>query len=258
MDEFTLPSSRRWTLATLGAAAAVLLVAIATALAMQQWRYHRDLVDHSESLIHATDATLLDLVNAETGQRGYLLTGEDRYLEPYRRSLQSVRARVARLRDDGALDSIQQRRVDRLTPLVEVKLAEMEETIDVRRHRGAPSAVELVRTDRGQRTMDSIRTVLASIAGREAVRLQARIRSEGRWRTGVLVVLVVGSLAAIALIVFLNRGLVRYALEQASAVREMSLQTQDLEVLARELEAARQRLAADPRAANDDDTNPIR
>lgn len=235
------PSSyRRWTLATFGAAAAVLVVAAATLLAMQRWRHHRDLVNHSSALIRAADATLLDVTSAETGQRGYLITGDDEYLDPYRKALASVRARLARLRDDPDLDSIQRRRVAQLTPLVEVKLAEMEESIDVRRSRGPTAGAQVVRTDRGKRAMDSIRTVLASLTAREVMRLESRQRSEEQWREGALIVLVVGSLAAIFLVIVLNRGIVRYAVEQASAIREMSLQSQDLEALARELEMQRQ------------------
>src|SRR5579872_3289172 len=47
-------------------------------------------VTHTHDVIERANALLLKLVDAETGERGFLLTGEDPYLDPYRQALSSI------------------------------------------------------------------------------------------------------------------------------------------------------------------------
>lgn len=101
-----------------------------------------------------------DLLDAETGQRGYLLTGNLDYLKPY----QDARTRVGRnldlfQRQVAGVPELQARAAT-LRSLANDKLAELSTTLDVARHRGVAAALPIVRSNRGQVIMDRIRTEL--------------------------------------------------------------------------------------------------
>lgn len=108
-----------------------------------------------------------DLLNAETGQRGYLLTGEERYLEPYHRALQRLEAPLIRLREEMANDPEQLERLGRLEGLVRKKIQELEATVALRKEQGFEAAVQVVRTDQGKRLMDEILAELTELVRRE-------------------------------------------------------------------------------------------
>jgi hypothetical protein len=114
----------------LGIAALILLVIAGLSYAdwQQYGRASRDAA-RTGAILDAVDRLLAIMLDAETGQRGFLLTGEERYLEPYNRAIQVAASEVASLlgaSGDGA----------QLHMLVEQKLAELHDTIDLRRTQG--------------------------------------------------------------------------------------------------------------------------
>jgi PAS domain S-box-containing protein len=151
----------------------------------------REIVDASQSLISL-------LADAETGQRGFLLTGENRYLEPYDRAVRAIPNQLEKL--DG----------ERLKLLVREKLAELRDTIDVRKTRGMNAALDVVLTDKGKQAMDEIRSICADIQNREYAALVALTARSERHGQRSRLVSAVGSLALfvflIAAILSLNRA----------------------------------------------------
>lgn len=118
------------------------------------------LVAHSHKVKESL-ADLLSLVkDAETGQRGFVLTGEERYLEPYSNSIEEIDHKVQDLRDLTTGDSAQQRRIDRVQLLITGKLAELAQTISLRRLKGQRAALDEVLTDKGKNLMDEARRVM--------------------------------------------------------------------------------------------------
>ncbi|MBE7502849.1 MAG: CHASE3 domain-containing protein [Verrucomicrobiales bacterium] len=118
-----------WTLerkvhAGFGIALALLLLVDTVALLSVRrltWTVHWQV--HAYKVLDDLDELLSLLQDAETGQRGYLLTGETRYLEPYRESIVGIRQDFHELRALTADNPAHQRRLARLEPLVERKLA---------------------------------------------------------------------------------------------------------------------------------------
>ena len=108
---------------------------------------------------------LSTLKDAETGQRGFLITGEDRYLEPYNAALVQSDQILKAVRELTRDNPNQQRRLDALEPLVAGKVAELKETIDLRRDpiKGFEAARQAVLTDKGKGLMDGIRKVLGDM-----------------------------------------------------------------------------------------------
>src|SRR5687768_6072552 len=84
--------------ATVGPAAVALVLGVATYDVLARQRESRAAVALSRDVIDATERTLVLLMDSKTGQRGFLLTGEERYLEPYTAASAALRSNTALLR----------------------------------------------------------------------------------------------------------------------------------------------------------------
>ena len=94
------------------------------------------LVDHSRQVINQLERALSILKDAETGQRGYLLTGRDEYLEPFRKAESELEPTLARLRALTSNNGPQSELTAALGRLTAPKMEELRETIALRRERG--------------------------------------------------------------------------------------------------------------------------
>src|SRR5258708_1970015 len=117
-------------------------------------------VRHTHEVLNGLDEVLSGMKDAETGQRGYIITGEARYLEPYQGAREAVEQKKKYLRELTADNPIQQQRLTTLEPLANSKFAELQETIDLRRTKGFAPAEQMVLTDKGKNAMDSIRKLV--------------------------------------------------------------------------------------------------
>jgi PAS domain S-box-containing protein len=191
----------------------VIAMAIAAAIAVfsvRDWTtYARSSTEahRHDQIIELANALLSDLKDAETGQRGYLLTGKEEYLEPYRISANSINADLSALA--ALYTTSEQTQVDRTRALVQEKLLELRETINLRRTGGITAALSVVETDRGKRLMDEIRHEIRSLLQeQESSRERARDALENsatflRWLS------VLGSLTLVGLLLAAQIALAR-------------------------------------------------
>ncbi len=116
-------------------------------------------IEHAESVTRAVDDLMAVLVNAETGYRGYLLSGNPIFLEPYRGV--NANARTAMITLTGLVGDDVRRRDDlsRLAGLVEQRLYDMEGNLSRFDAGRREDAVANIRTANGKRIMDQIRLV---------------------------------------------------------------------------------------------------
>jgi len=224
-------------LASLGSAILVLVLGVLMYASVSRERESRARVEHSHLTIDRTRSVLSDLKDAETGQRGYLLTGDEKYLAPYTRALSTMTADTAAVRALAKGNPGVQRGMDALTPLVHAKLAELASTIALRRSGDVAGATALVETDRGKVSMDSIRSVLATMEASERQNLASRDATEERHAFVVTMVLVVGTLAAFLIAILLNGILTRYAESQTAAAVKLDRQNRQLDEQNTQLEA---------------------
>ncbi len=115
----------------------------------------------------------VDLLNAETGQRGFVITGKDEYLAPYLDAQRDFAPRLATVRLLEGRDDEQIRRIDSLADLGHRKFRELDETIALRRDRGLQAGIAAVDTDAGRKLMDEIRQVVNDVSAVEVNRLAA-------------------------------------------------------------------------------------
>jgi signal transduction histidine kinase len=167
------------------------------------------------------------LTDAESGQRGYLLTGESSYLQPYTEAVANVEAALDRVHDayGGSDDSPE---FQELRILTGKKLGELEDTLALFKRRGTSTAVNVVRTDVGKRTMDEIAKIVGRMQSAEARELSA---ATTQWQTDFRISHWVSALGVI-----LNVGLVLLATRlvygdmRRRAVQAISLRDQKQEL----------------------------
>jgi CheY-like chemotaxis protein len=174
-------------------------------LNIQTLRSNNQKVLHSHDVLIALDELLSTTQDAETGQRGYLLTGDSKYLEPYDRAVAAAASRIDRVASLTADNPAQRANVALLRPHIDAKLAELRETIDLRRSQGVAAALAVVTTDRGKVEMDAIRAQ-ADAMRQEEIRLrQIRLAEmDGAFRTALISGLLSGLLGAgLTVVVFI-------------------------------------------------------
>ncbi|HLM69150.1 MAG TPA: CHASE3 domain-containing protein, partial [Longimicrobium sp.] len=128
-------------LATYGSALLVLALCALTYQAVQRSRASTAAVTRTHEVIIRLETTLSDVRDAETGQRGFLLTGEERYLEPYRSGTQRFGRDLERLRELTSETPSQQRRIEVLRRVGAEKMAFMTELVRVRAESGMEPAL---------------------------------------------------------------------------------------------------------------------
>jgi len=145
-------------------AGAALLVALGVALSFWSFRQIRQAAEeraHTDVIIKSAGDLLSALKDAETGQRGYLLTGDEAFLEPYVAVRDSVRGHLEELRQ-LALSRAAHQHLDALAPLLDAKMAELSHVIELRRNQDTTAALAVVGGGAGKRLMDSIRVEMGA------------------------------------------------------------------------------------------------
>src|SRR5579863_7229486 len=152
-------SRQRWLkIATPGIAALVLISIVGVSYRQwEQFRHANADATQARDVKTSSDRVLFDLIDAETGQRGYLLTGENLYLAPYNKALRALPGDLAALKTLLETSPGGPQKFNELNLLVNKKLLELSQSIEIRRTQGPAPALAIVLSDRGKHTMDAIR-----------------------------------------------------------------------------------------------------
>ena len=140
------------------------------------------------------------LQDAETGERGYLLTGAEPYLAPYVRGVGGFARGMGSLRRLVGSDTLLARSLGILEPVALAKLADLNRMIDVRRDSGLAAVLPLLASDRGRMLMDSVRGVvraLDSTITERSAESDARVQSAAALAQ---ITIVAGTLLALVLV----------------------------------------------------------
>lgn len=134
-------------------------------------------VAHTHEVITSLDNVVSLIKDAETGQRGYLITADDKYLDPYRRARAGINEQLAKVETLLQGKTEQTDRLRALRAHLTTKLAELEETITLRRSSGFEAARDVVITDRGKAEMDALRAQVAAMREVERARRLQNVAS---------------------------------------------------------------------------------
>jgi signal transduction histidine kinase len=167
----------------------------------------RHRVDSAYQNVASLDRTLQLLQDAETGQRGYLLTGEQRYLEPYDSAVKDLPVAIEQLKSTAA--TANNGLIDKLSSLSKDKLAELQQTINLRRKNQAGQALAIVLTNRGKDDMDQIRDSIAKLKDDEYKLLQQSKLDETSSGSVTALYIAIGTVLNLALLTGLYILLIR-------------------------------------------------
>ncbi len=178
--------------------AILILVGVVSFKAMVQNSEDRVWVTHTYLVLEKLDAALANIVDAETGERGYILTGEESYLEPYNDGLKHVQENLKDLRELTADNSIQQRSLDHFESLIARKVSELQALIEIRNRNGLEDAIQGVRESAGKQHMDQVRGQIAEMKLEEDRLLKLRSAEADTSSRKARIVIVSGEVLAFA------------------------------------------------------------
>ena len=199
--------------------ALLLILAICAYSWIQVARANRQVVESQQALMDISSLRTMAL-DAETGQRGFLITDDVNYLEPYTQSEATIPKQLDKLRQHSAADPQHKRDVDDLAALLTAKMTELRQTIRARMDHGISEAIQIVKTGRGKQTMDVIRAVCAHMESDEMLQLERRSKAAERKSQIAGVVTIAASLLLFGIVLFTNLRLKRekdMALEASQA-----------------------------------------
>ncbi len=178
---------------------------------IEQLRENAKRVTDTYAVLGAVESTVATVTDAETGQRGYLITDDASYLEPYEAAIARSAKELDELEKLTADNARLSDQVRRLRALIEEKYVELAVTVDLRKQGDFLAAQQVILTDEGKRTMDRIRSLAADMTQDEQAALARRQLADRRsYRTAIAEVVFsafAGILALVALLALLRRHL---------------------------------------------------
>jgi len=181
-----------------GAIVFFLLSGLVAYFNLQTLREGNDRIVRTHRAIVALNQMLSSMQDAETGQRGFLLTNDPAYLDPYSSALRAIPVKLNEITDLSGDNPLQRTRIGALRQHVDARLALLREGIDLRRGQGFEAALAIVNSDRGKAEMDAIRERLATIADEEnRVRAERLVEMETAQRTSLVSSLLTGLLGLV-------------------------------------------------------------
>jgi PAS domain S-box-containing protein len=157
-------------------------------------------VADTRAVLEKLATVLAQVASAETGARGYIIAGEERYLEPYRAAIAMIDQEVKELRRLTADNPNQQRRLDILEPLMAGRIALVAEMIELRKDWGFEEARQLVLMDKEKGIMEAIGRLIGEAEHEEKGLLQRRNEEATRSAHSTTWIIVVANLLAFILV----------------------------------------------------------
>jgi methyl-accepting chemotaxis protein len=223
------------------------------------------LVAHTQQVLEHIAEVLSLLKDAETGQRGYVIAGDEAFLDPYQSGVGGIPNVVKDLRRLTADNPNQQTRLDQAEPLIAAKLAELKQTIELRRKGNLEETVKVIRAGEGKKQMDDLRAVLGQMENEEREQLKLRTQEVEASASGAKSTIVLGTVFCLFFVAatafFITRSLsgqigsaVRHmqsssaelqsaASQQASGAKESSTAMNEINTTISELQASSRQIA---------------
>jgi diguanylate cyclase (GGDEF)-like protein len=165
------------------------------------------------------------LRDAESGQRGFVITGREDYLQPYYAALSGIPVTTGLLRD-GIGSAAERAEFKRIEAAIETKLGEMAETIRVRRERGLEEATAIVNAGRGKSQMEILRTLIKEQVAEHAERrteLRETIAADSRRAASLAIGATVANIAALCTMLLAAHGALRKSRAAEDEARRSAL-----------------------------------
>ncbi len=197
--------------------AIALMLVLLLAIGFVAYRSSTEFISSSEQVIHSREVRgtlqrVLSLVEEiETGQRGYIITGESSFLEPYQRATEKIQERLAHAKTLTENEPELRGQIEALISLVNSRVAFAEESIALRRSQGFAAARDLLLSGKGHQDMERIRSLIVEL--REAEKIQLLNHSSRTTVIAQSTITVAEACSVLAVVIVLTMGMVyRYGL----------------------------------------------
>lgn len=165
----------------------------------QQLSTREALVQHTQQMQTEMQTLLSTLDEAETGQRGYLLTGDATYLTTYTFARQTVSQDVAQVQR-LTTDPTQQQRLRALVPMINDKMTELQQTVQLAQQGQTAAALQIVRSKDGNDLMVQIRQIIGTMNATQTQLLEQRSLAAQDQLHDVIITFITGTLALLGLL----------------------------------------------------------
>ncbi|HYQ18304.1 MAG TPA: CHASE3 domain-containing protein [Polyangiaceae bacterium] len=189
-------------------------------------------VEHTYQVKHSLSELLSSLKDVETGQRGFLLTRDEGFLEPYKAGLSDVERYFAEAKRLMGDNPAQQQRLNALRPVVDQRLALMAKSITLRRGESVEAFTNSGILQEGKQQMDDLRRRVAELDEAESVLLSQRQASAQASTASAQATIVWGSLIGTVLV-----GLAGLAISRSLAA-QIGVTVRHVQASSAELQAA--------------------
>lgn len=213
VDEY---SWRRWVLSC--GLAALVIVMLSSLIANFLSEGAEKWVEHTITLQSEVTNLLSTVNDAETGQRGYLITGDESYLKPYEAAVQTLPVLQQRITDLTADNPRQQQRIEEFKPASAERMAIIKRSIAARRAGNTEEAFNIVRESSGKRLMDRLRDIVGEMRAEEQSLIAERV-ARATFLRRVELFFIIGSLLLAA---GLTAWMMRNMLGEIDTVRRIS------------------------------------
>ena len=175
----------------------------------------------TDEFIRRLDELFSTMQDAETGQRGFLLTGDERYLGPFADANSLIGRKFSEVESLAHKDGVSEQQIENLRNLVNRKMGELRATVDLRRKGGLREALTLVNTDQGQLTMTAIRNLIGDMKTQQVGAFQQRWKRQQQSQWALEAVLAIGIVIGFLLLSLAYRFNSLYAHERDEVEREI-------------------------------------
>jgi signal transduction histidine kinase len=228
--------------AILGPPVVVMVVGFAVLTGHRALRETRDAVGHSRETLLQAGRVLQDLTDAETGQRGFLFTGQDAYLDSYEQGTSALARDTALLKELVSDDPVMAALADTLSSIAAERVAVLSRIAALRRNHDEGAALAVFQQGDGKRLMDSARAIASRLELRQRELLAAGNIAEADAARRMLFIIIAGALLAAAVAALVNFLIARLISKIATDASVLAEQHQVLRDQAEELEVTNQHL----------------
>ncbi|HEY0428899.1 MAG TPA: CHASE3 domain-containing protein [Pyrinomonadaceae bacterium] len=184
---------------------------------------------HTREVITQLDETLNLIVDAETGGRGFIITAEDSFLEPYTNAQQKIDGNLSHLRELVSDNPEQAERVSRLETLVNERLGVLKQAIEMRRTKSIAEVQQQVGRGRGRDLMNEVRALIDNLKNEEKSILENREAALNRSLTSTYRMLYLAGIAGALSLGLANLAIFREIGKRRKAEDELRDSNKDLE-----------------------------
>jgi CheY-like chemotaxis protein/signal transduction histidine kinase/CHASE3 domain sensor protein len=158
----------------------LLLVAFISFRNSENFISSTQLVNHTQEVLNALDQTLINELNAETGKRGFVITGDEGFLDPFNRAMAKISPSIDKVKELTKDNPAQQKNVARIEELTDTLIRFLRSCIQVRRTEGFEPARKKVATGEGTRILDDLRVAIDNAREIESSLLDKRKQESAR------------------------------------------------------------------------------